>query len=246
MQEEFESKKEIMQSLVAGLNSAGIGISIVNSDYQILFQNKVLKERRGEPNNKLCYELYRGENKPCKICPVKSAIEDNLVSETEIKADSEVYYRVIAAPIPNPSGIVDRAIEIVIDITERKMAENAIREERNKAHLYIDIAGVMIVALNTRGDVTLINKKGCEILGYKEWEIIGKNWFDNFVPARISAEILPVSKRLLGGETKFVEYYENPVLTKSGRERIIAWHNAVIKDDVGRIIGTLSSGQEIT
>ncbi|MFC1906158.1 hypothetical protein ACFLWJ_01570, partial [Chloroflexota bacterium] len=159
-----------MQSLVSGLNSANIGVSIVNSDYHILFQNNILKERRGKPNNKLCYQLYRGENKPCIVCPVKSAIEENIVSETEIEEDPGAYYRLIAAPIPNPAGIVDRAIEIVIDITESKAAENAIREERNKAQLYIDIAGVILVAHNTRGEVILINKKGCEILGYNQWE----------------------------------------------------------------------------
>jgi C4-dicarboxylate-specific signal transduction histidine kinase len=50
----------------------------------------------------------------------------------------------------------------------------------------------------------------------------------------------------MADEIELVEYYENPVLTKSGQERIIAWHNTILKDDSGNIVGTLSSGQDIT
>ena len=131
------------------------------------------------------------------------------------------------------------------DITERKQSEKTLRQER-RIQKYLDIAGVMLVAINTDGIVTLINKKGCEILGYNEEEIVCKNWFDNFVPKRAKEAVLPVSKQLLAGEIEPAEYYENPVLTKNGEERLIAWHNTILKDDDGNIIGHLSSGEDIT
>ncbi len=43
-----------------------------------------------------------------------------------------------------------------------------------------------------------------------------------------------------------VEYYENPVLTKDGKKRIIAWHNSVLRNSDGEIVGVLSSGEDIT
>ncbi|MHC5080675.1 MAG: PAS domain-containing sensor histidine kinase, partial [Planctomycetota bacterium] len=43
-----------------------------------------------------------------------------------------------------------------------------------------------------------------------------------------------------------VEYYENPVVTQSGEERIIAWHNTVLRDEEGKILATLSSGEDVT
>ncbi len=43
-----------------------------------------------------------------------------------------------------------------------------------------------------------------------------------------------------------VEFFENPVMTKSGEERLIAWHNSVIRDEAGQIVGHLSSGEDIT
>ena len=65
-------------------------------------------------------------------------------------------------------------------------------DDNKRAQRYLDIAEVIITALNERGDTTLINKKGCEILGYREEEIIGRNWFDSFVPADTRDEVKTV------------------------------------------------------
>jgi len=132
------------------------------------------------------------------------------------------------------------------DITERKKAEADLRRERDKVQKYLDIAAVIFVALNEEGIVTLINQKGCVVLSYDEKDIIGKNWFDNFLPKEIGKKTKHIFQKLMTGELISVEYYENPILTKSGQERQIAWHNSLLKDDYGRIVGTLSSGEDIT
>ncbi|MHC4535771.1 MAG: PAS domain S-box protein [Planctomycetota bacterium] len=140
----------------------------------------------------------------------------------------------------------DGLIIQMVDITERKQAEEELRQQREKAQKYFDVAGVMFVVLDTNGQVRLINKKGCEVLGYKEEDIISKKWFDNFLPKRMKDDIAQVFNKLIAGEIEPVEYYENPVLTESGEERIIAWHNTLLRDKMGNITGTLSSGEDIT
>jgi two-component system cell cycle sensor histidine kinase/response regulator CckA len=134
----------------------------------------------------------------------------------------------------------------VQDITERKKAEDALNREKERAESYLKLAGVIMVAIDTQGLVTMINRKGCDILGYDEADVLGKDWFLNFVPERITKVIKPVSEQLLHGEIEPVEFFENPVLTKSGQERLIAWHNRIIKSESGEIIGHLSSGEDIT
>ncbi len=111
---------------------------------------------------------------------------------------------------------------------------------------FLDIAGVMFVALDKVGNVTLINQKGCDVLEYSQKEIVGKNWFDHFIPQAVDQNIRSVFQQLINGKMKPVEYYENPVLSKSGQEKIIAWHNTILKDTNGNIWGTLSSGEDIT
>lgn len=139
-----------------------------------------------------------------------------------------------------------RNAELNALVAKRNREEDSLREQRDRAQKYLDIAGVMIVVIDVDQRVTLINKKGCEILGYKEEEIIGKNWFDDFLPEEDRDRVKDVFVKLIAGEIEPVEYFENPVLTESGEERIIAWHNTVLADEAGNIMAALSSGEDIT
>ena len=127
-----------------------------------------------------------------------------------------------------------------------KDIQESIYRKNQTAQKYLDIAGVIIVAINVSGQITLINKKGCNILGYQKEEIIGKNWFDTFVPEKIREDVRTVFKELINGDILPVEYYQNPVLTREGEEKIIAWYNTLITDESGKIVGTLSSGEDVT
>jgi PAS domain S-box-containing protein len=119
------------------------------------------------------------------------------------------------------------------EIRERKRAEEEIEKERDKAQKYLDIAGVVIVAVDVDQKVTLINKKCSEVLGCGEQEIIGKNWFDTFIPERVRDEVKAVFEKLIAGKIESVESFENPVLTRRGEERLIAWHNTILRDESG-------------
>jgi PAS domain S-box-containing protein len=121
-----------------------------------------------------------------------------------------------------------------------------LKQSEIQAKEYLNIAGAIFVVVNADQKVSLINKRGTEVLGCEEKEIVGKNWFDNFVPPRIREEVKEGFQKLLEGKTESVEYFENSVLTKSGEERIIEWHNKLIRDEFGNIIRILSSGEDIT
>lgn len=137
-------------------------------------------------------------------------------------------------------------VKSIIFSIERKKSEIILKTEKEMAQRYLDIAGVMLIVVGADGKVSLINKKGCEILGYVKDDIIGKDWFDNFLPKKIKPEIKKVAKKIFSGETRLVEDYENLVLTRSGEERMISWHNTILNDENGKIIALLSSGNDIT
>lgn len=63
--------------------------------------------------------------------------------------------------------------ELLKEIAERKDMEAVLRKERDQAQQYLDVAGVLITALNATGEILLINKRGCDLLGYVEAELIG-------------------------------------------------------------------------
>lgn len=115
-----------------------------------------------------------------------------------------------------------------------------------EAQKILDIAGVILLVVDRLGIVTMINKKGCQILGYQKEEIVGKNWFEHFVPTEHKDTVAKVAHQLLAGEPEQVSYHENPVLTRSGEQRLIAWKNTIVRDDKGKIVAHLSSGDDLT
>ncbi|MCK4575374.1 PAS domain S-box protein [candidate division WOR-3 bacterium] len=120
-------------------------------------------------------------------------------------------------------------------------------KERDRAQQYFDIVGVLLIIIDADQKIIRINRKGCEILGYeKEEELIGISYFNTFIPERLRNEVLRVFRLLMGGEVEPAKYFENPVLTKSGEERILAWHNTVLRDKQGKIYAILCSGVDIT
>jgi len=184
------------------------------------------------------------------------AIFQNFVSRAEpfehienvcLHADGrEVVMETSGVPVHGQDGDLKGYRGVDRDITARKRAEESLGEERLRARVYLNLAGVIFVAMDAAGTVTLVNQKACEVLGYTKEQIIGRNWFDTCLPPRLKETVKDVARQVLSGDIEPVEYYENPVLTRSGAERIIAWHNTTLRDDSGSIIGTLSSGQDIT
>jgi len=111
---------------------------------------------------------------------------------------------------------------------------------------YLDLPGVIFVVLDKEGNITLINENGLETLGYRREELLDKNWFKTCLPRRFRREVLDVHHQLMEGTIEPIDYYENPILRKDSSERVIAWNNAVLRNSSGEIIGTISSGEDIT
>jgi two-component system sensor kinase FixL len=119
--------------------------------------------------------------------------------------------------------------------------------QQNKAvKEYLDRADVFILVLGNDQKVKLVNQKGCQILGLPEKEIVGRNWFDNFLPEEIREPVRQTFFRIIDGQIEQVEFYENPVVTSSGKERLIAWRNSIFRDSEGKVLEILSTGEDIT
>lgn len=230
------------------------GILAVNRNARITSFNRAAEEitgfKRDEVLNKQCCDVLRSDL--CKeTCPIKEVLESGKpVFSYEVKIISKtgnkVPVNITTSPLRSRQNEIIGAVENFRDLTKHKGLWGKLRQERNRAQQYLDIAGVIIVAMDKTGVVTLINKKGYDVLGYEEEEIVGKNWFDLCVPERFRKELKDVFKKLMSRQNEIVEYYENSILTKSGEERIIEWHNTILEDEKGQIIGTLSSGKDIT
>lgn len=137
-------------------------------------------------------------------------------------------------------------VGIIRDISERKAIEKALLVERDRAQNYLDLADVILLGLDTSGRVTLINRRGCEVLGYQESELLGKDWFSTCIPANKRESARRQFDQMIGGTKSWHQMSEAYVLNRFGARRLIAWRNAVLRDSQGKISGTLSSGDDVT
>jgi PAS domain S-box-containing protein len=158
-----------------------------------------------------------------------------------------------SSPTPRESRFTATDVEILRLMGQwvgseiyRQQSEQELRQERNRAQRYLDVAGVIMLVIGADQRVSLINRRGCELLGGTEQDIVGKNWFDNFIPAAAREEVREFFLKLMSRENNLHEYNQNPVVTRSGEERLIAWHNTLLYDDAGNITASLSSGEDIT
>ena len=110
----------------------------------------------------------------------------------------------------------------------------------------LDLADVILVALDREGKIQTINRKGCAVLGYARKDLLGRNWFRVALPKRCRDQVLKIHGKVIRGKLKAVRRFTNSIVTKKGEERLISWHNTFLRNPGGRITGSLSSGEDIT
>ncbi len=143
-------------------------------------------------------------------------------------------------------GEVVQVHYILEDITERKEIEKRVRIERDRAQTYLDLAGVVIVAMDIEGTITMLNRRGFELTGYIEHEIIGQNFFKLLSPSGQSEHLRNLYRQVINECTESISNFEGTIVTKDGREKILNWTVSLLRNNSGEVIGTLSSGEDIT
>ncbi len=130
----------------------------------------------------------------------------------------------------------------VLDISERKKAENLLRESEEKYRLLVDFAHEGIFALDPRYSIVFVNPRMAEILGYEESEISGKSVFC-FIPERGFGHLihyLEYCKQGISGE------FELELICKGGLVINVLFSTSSIKDDAGNFVGTLVLVSDVT
>ncbi len=148
-----------------------------------------------------------------------------------------IYRAMIKTGLKEPYSIILRDL---------KLSEDRLLIEKNRAETYLNIAGTLFVVIDSSEKVVLINRRGCEILECDKEMVIGKNWFDTFIPAMDRKGERLFFSRFFSGRGQAIEYRESSVMTAEDKERIIAWHHTVLTDESTGATVILSSGEDIT
>ncbi|MBI5251023.1 MAG: PAS domain S-box protein, partial [Desulfomonile tiedjei] len=159
------SIKESEQRYRAVVDNIEVGISVLNSEMEIIEVNKALK--RYFPGvrpecGQICYEQYNRppRSKPCSYCPCVLTLQDGKVhgAITSTPAGSETrYYRLVSSPIRDSAGAVQYVIELTEDITEQVRAEEKLQSEKDKIKGILDHMNDGVYIVNPHFEIEYIN-----------------------------------------------------------------------------------------
>ena len=123
--------------------------------------------------------------------------------------------------------------------------KNHIIKSENQFRELLSSINLISLIIDLKGNVSYCNDYFVNLTHWKKLEIIGKNWFDNFVPKEISK----ILKMVFADAIKLHEIdknHENPILDKDGNQLLVLWNNTFLYDEFGKITGVASIGTDIT
>jgi PAS domain S-box-containing protein len=209
-----ESEQEIRRAereKTAILSSMVEHVIYHDADLKILWANEAAEESVAAPPESLvgrfCYEIWHTRQKPCESCPVAAALETGGAHEEEIKARDGRIWLVRGYPIKDADGNVTSALEVTLEITERKRAEEALRQALAENEALLEAIPDLMFVINKEGDYVDFSKADAERFALPPESIIGKNVRDTGFSAEDEKEILSrLEQTLRTGETTTADY----------------------------------------
>lgn len=168
-----------------------------------------------------CWKMYgeNGEAFPVDLHPMSIALKEgrkNIVREVIVERPNGDKLNVLPHPVPfrDSGGTVTGAVNVLIDITERKKAEKILRKSEIKYRQIVETAQEGIWLIDEDNRTTFVNNKLCEILGYTREEMLGKD-----IHFFMDEDAKQIADRLLQKKNDgFVGQIQFKYISKSGKE----------------------------
>ncbi len=245
---------ELKQQLEFITNSAADGIRIIDKDFNVIKTNKTMGILAGVFPDKMlnhkCHEIFKSKNCGTENCSLVQVLKSGTGFSREIERETADGRKLqcieVITPYKDRNGEIIGILEDFRDISEIKQAQKNLKEEKQKAKQYLDVAGVIIIALDSKGNINLINNKGCEILHTDHSSVIGKNFFNNFVPEEMISEVKGNFLDFIKDGEESSKYFETQILTSNGERRYISWNNNKITNESGEGTRIICSGVDIS
>lgn len=222
------------------------------SDFAIVVANRTAGLGNVTVGQK-CYAATHGRTSPCSgpdhPCPVievKKTGKPVTVEHVHFHPQGGArHIEVHAYPIMNASGEVSQVIEYALDITQRKRAEDALRESEERFKQVAENAGEWIWEVDAHGMYRYCSSAVERILGYSPHELVGqKHFYDLFAPEvredRKAAALAAFERR------ESFRGFVNPNVHKNGSIIILETTGSPIQDEQGALHGYRGTDTDIT
>lgn len=237
--------------LQAIFDATGVGISIIDQDFRIIKCNEKQRDLLVDPGTldvagRFCYEVYCNKESPGLDCPAVDTLATGkpmVVREVEKKGK---HFQIVTTPFKDGEGNVVGVIEVLLDITEKKQAEESEKRQRgfylaekSKLSTVIESLSDGLLVTDSGGVIVSFNRAACELTGYSETDVAGMR-YDDFLKSLAGAD---AASFIRGSGIRNAEL---AVHTKDGQRRIFSFNAALAKDADGLEIGTVFTFRDVT
>jgi len=191
-EEKYRKQNVFLNNILESLTHPFYVINV--KDYTIALANSTASSE-GFEHGQYCYSLSHNNIKPCEapcVCPlneVKNTKKPCVVEHKHYdKEGNEQFYEIYGYPILDERGNVVQMIEYALNISDRKIAQQELKESEEKYRLISETAYDLIGVLNKKFEYEYINETAFQqILGYSSEDLLGKSALQFTHPEDISS-----------------------------------------------------------
>jgi PAS domain S-box-containing protein len=215
-------------------------VILLDKDHHVPFANKIFRERFGESHGRRCYEYLFNRDSQCDNCETYKVYDTNQPHHWEWTGPDGRDYDIYDYPFKEADGST-MILEMGIDITERKRAENQVRAASLYTRSLIEASLDPLVTISAEGKITDVNKAAEDATGCTRGELIGSDFSEYFTDPLKARE----------GYTKvftegFVVDYPLALKSKSGKIIDVLYNASVYRNEKGRVQGVFAAARDIT
>ena len=245
---ESESRRKVAEAVEAErrrlfsvLETLPAMIILLTPDYHVVFANRSFRKRFGDPGGRRCYEYYFGFTQPCESCESRKVLETGQPYHWEVSGPDGSFYDAYNLPFTDVDGS-PMILEMDIDVTERKKAEEKLHESEEKYRNIVETANEGILITDNENIITYVNKKFADMLRYTPEEVIGRP-----IWGFISEEYKPIVKMNLEKRRQGMsESYELKLIRKDSSPLWTLLNAKPIFDKDSKYMGAMSMLTDLT
>lgn len=183
---ESEGKyRSLYQEFRGILEAIPDALLLLSRDLKVIWANEVAAANMHVSLDRFigrhCYEVRHGWSEPCPMCPVKTCYGSHKPQIAVTSTPDGRIWELHAFPVFDDSGEVIGVIEVARNITERKQAENNLKESESRYRTIFENTGTGMVIVEEDTTISLANMEFEKLTGYPRGEIEGKKSWTEFV-----------------------------------------------------------------
>lgn len=222
------------------LEALPVYVCLLDEDYRMPFANRTFRESFKEPAGRRCYEFLFDRDTPCETCESYTVMKTRAPHHWFWTGPNGRDYDIYDFPFTDTDGKF-MILEMGIDITERRKAEQEVKLVSAYNRSLIEASLDPLVTISPEGTISDVNEATIRVTGFTREELVGTDFSDYFTePARAKAGYEKVFRD--GSVTD----YALKIRHQDGHVTPVLYNASVYRDASGQVTGVFAAARNVT